>query len=81
MPRLAARVKPGPRHPPRWLTPEFPLRHGHRHSHSHSHSQSQSQSQSQSHSVGLGDGAGATERPGGPGERAGRGGRVERGRD
>jgi len=73
MPRLAARVKPGSRHPPRWLTPEFPLRHGHRHSHSHSHSQSQS--------VGLGDGAGATERPGGPGERAGRGGRVERGRD
>jgi len=25
MPRLAARAKPGPCHPPRWFTPEFPL--------------------------------------------------------
>jgi len=26
MPRLAVRVKPGPRHPPLWFTPEFPSR-------------------------------------------------------
>ncbi|MET4581462.1 hypothetical protein ABIE21_000952 [Conyzicola nivalis] len=29
MPRLAACVKPGPRHPPLRFTPEFPLRYSH----------------------------------------------------
>ena len=64
MPRLAARVKPGPRHPPLWFTPEFPLsaQPGNRHS----------------QETATAPPAGAAERPGGPGERAGRGGRVVR---
>ena len=69
--RPAARVKPGPRHPPLRFTPEFPLRHSRG---------TASALARHRHRPGAGR-AGTAERPGDPGERAGRGGRVVQRRD